>query len=104
MKEMQSSGDFHIHDLGILGVYCVGWDIHDLLLEGFKAYAARSPAVRPSISVPSWGNWLISSLPAGRAAGAQAFSNFDTLLAPLSIMTNWITNSQTGAAGICLLT
>ena len=36
MKEAQESGDFHMHDLGILAVYCVGWDLQDLIREGFK--------------------------------------------------------------------
>src|SRR5208337_5059973 len=31
-----SEGDFHIHDLGILSVYCVGWDLEDLLRQGFQ--------------------------------------------------------------------
>ncbi len=31
-----ANGDFHIHDLGLLSVYCVGWDLKDLLLTGFK--------------------------------------------------------------------
>ncbi|HPF19759.1 MAG TPA: ribonucleoside triphosphate reductase [Syntrophomonas sp.] len=83
MKEMQSSGDFHIHDLGILGVYCVGWDIHDLLLEGFKGVrgkVASGPAKHFRSILGQLVNFFFTLQ--GEAAGAQAFSNFDTLLAP----------------------
>jgi anaerobic ribonucleoside-triphosphate reductase len=41
IREAHTRGDFHIHDLGILGVYCVGWDIRDLLLEGFKGVRGK---------------------------------------------------------------
>ncbi|MBP1760545.1 MAG: oxygen-sensitive ribonucleoside-triphosphate reductase [Firmicutes bacterium] len=83
MKEMQSSGDFHIHDLGILGVYCVGWDIHDLLMEGFKGVrgkVASGPAKHFRSILGQLVNFFFTLQ--GEAAGAQAFSNFDTLLAP----------------------
>lgn len=83
MKQMQSSGDFHIHDLGILGVYCVGWDIRDLLLEGFKGVrgkVASGPAKHFRSILGQIVNFFFTLQ--GEAAGAQAFSNFDTLLAP----------------------
>lgn len=83
MREMQSSGDFHIHDLGILGVYCVGWDIHDLLMEGFKGVrgkVASGPAKHFRSILGQLVNFFFTLQ--GEAAGAQAFSNFDTLLAP----------------------
>ena len=35
-------GDFHIHDLGLLSVYCVGWDLFDLLMEGFKGVSGKT--------------------------------------------------------------
>ena len=83
MKEAQQSGDIHIHDLGILGVYCVGWDIHDLLLEGFKGVrgkVASGPAKHFRSILGQIVNFFFTLQ--GEAAGAQAFSNFDTLLAP----------------------
>ncbi|HWR68730.1 MAG TPA: anaerobic ribonucleoside-triphosphate reductase, partial [Desulfomonilia bacterium] len=36
VRNAHSGGDFHIHDLNIISVYCVGWDLYDLLLQGFK--------------------------------------------------------------------
>ncbi|MEA1962566.1 MAG: ribonucleoside triphosphate reductase [Bacillota bacterium] len=83
MKEAQSSGDFHIHDLGILGVYCVGWDIRDLLREGFKGARGKvvsAPAKHFRTILGQIVNFFFTLQ--GEAAGAQAFSNFDTLLAP----------------------
>ena len=83
MKEAQSSGDFHIHDLGILGVYCVGWEIRDLLLEGFKGVRGKvtsGPAKHFRSILGQIVNFFFTLQ--GEAAGAQAFSNFDTLLAP----------------------
>ncbi|HZK42924.1 MAG TPA: ribonucleoside triphosphate reductase [Syntrophomonadaceae bacterium] len=78
-----NSGDLHIHDLGILGVYCVGWDIQDLLREGFKGVrgkTASSPAKHFRSILGQIVNFFFTLQ--GEAAGAQAFSNFDTLLAP----------------------
>ncbi|HWP97374.1 MAG TPA: ribonucleoside triphosphate reductase [Syntrophomonadaceae bacterium] len=83
IKEAHNSGDFHIHDLGILGVYCVGWDIRDLLLEGFKGVrgkVASGPAKHFRSILGQIVNFFFTLQ--GEAAGAQAFSNFDTLLAP----------------------
>lgn len=83
MKEAQQNGDFHIHDLGILGVYCVGWDIRDLLMEGFRGARGKvvsSPARHFRTILGQIVNFFFTLQ--GEAAGAQAFSNFDTLLAP----------------------
>ncbi len=77
------SGDFHIHDLGILGAYCCGWDLRALLLEGFKGAAGKtesSPARHFRSALGQIVNFFYTLQ--GEAAGAQAFSNFDTLLAP----------------------
>ncbi|SHG53076.1 ribonucleoside-triphosphate reductase class III catalytic subunit [Thermosyntropha lipolytica DSM 11003] len=83
IREAHISGDFHIHDLGILGVYCVGWDIRDLLLEGFKGVRGKV-ASRPAKHFRSILGQIVNFFFTlqGEAAGAQAFSNFDTLLAP----------------------
>ncbi len=83
VKDAHNSGDVHIHDLGILGVYCVGWDIRDLLLEGFKGVrgkVASGPAKHFRSILGQIVNFFFTLQ--GEAAGAQAFSNFDTLLAP----------------------
>lgn len=77
------NGDFHIHDLNTLSVYCVGWDLFDVLLEGFTGVDGKIECAPPKHFDTALGqvvNFLYTLQ--GEAAGAQAFSNFDTLLAP----------------------
>lgn len=83
ISEAHSSGMMHVHDLGFLSVYCVGWDLEDLLSSGFKGvagHAASKPARHLRSALGQIVNFFYTMQ--GEAAGAQAFSNFDTLLAP----------------------
>lgn len=83
IKQSHIDGNFHIHDLGILGVYCVGWDLYDLLLTGFKGVSGKVesiPARHFRTALGQIVNFFYTLQ--GEAAGAQAFSSFDTLLAP----------------------
>ncbi|UCF99207.1 MAG: ribonucleoside triphosphate reductase [Spirochaetaceae bacterium] len=83
IRDAHLSGEFHIHDLGTLGPYCVGWDLQDLLIEGFRGVRGKveSKAARHfDVALMQVVNFLYTLQ--GEAAGAQAFSNFDTLLAP----------------------
>jgi len=76
-------GDIHIHDLGILGPYCVGWDLEDLLRRGFGGVPGKissKPAKHFRTALGQIVNFFYTLQ--GEAAGAQALSNFDTLLAP----------------------
>jgi ribonucleoside-triphosphate reductase len=84
IKNAHQNGDFHIHDLGLLSVYCVGWDLQDLLTVGFKGVSGKMESKAPKHLRSALGqivNFFYTLQ--GEAAGAQAFSNFDTLLAPL---------------------
>ena len=77
------SGDIHIHDLGVLGPYCVGWDLRELLLSGFGGVYGKVESKPPRHFRTALGqvvNFFYTLQ--GEAAGAQAFSNVDTLLAP----------------------
>ena len=83
VREAHSSGDLHVHDLGLLSVYCVGWDLQDLLRCGFRGApgkAESSPAKHFRTALGQIVNFFYTLQ--GEAAGAQAFSNVDTLLAP----------------------
>ena len=76
-------GDYHIHDLGTLGAYCVGWDLRDILSNGFKGVRGKiesKPAKHFNVALMQVVNFLYTLQ--GEAAGAQALSNFDTLIAP----------------------
>lgn len=83
IAEAHKNGDIHIHDLGLLAVYCVGWDLKALLVEGFtgvKGKVESAPAKHFRSALGQIVNFLYTLQ--GEASGAQAFSNFDTLLAP----------------------
>ena len=81
--QAHKEGDLHIHDLNLLSVYCVGWDLTDLVQEGFTGVAgkvASKPAKHFRSALGQVVNFFYTLQ--GEAAGAQAFSDFDTLLAP----------------------
>jgi len=83
IRDAHLKGDFHIHDLNMLSVYCVGWDLYDLLLQGFRGAPGKvesHPARHLRSALGQIVNFFYTLQ--GEAAGAQAFSNFDTLLAP----------------------
>jgi ribonucleoside-triphosphate reductase (formate) len=83
VRTAHREGDFHIHDLGDLSVYCVGWDLYDLLMEGFTGVSGKiesAPAKHLRTALGQMVNFMYTLQ--GETAGAIAFSNFDTLLAP----------------------
>mgnify|MGYP000093472545 FL=1 len=80
---LHRSGDMHIHDLNLVSVYCVGWDLQDVLRSGFTGVTNKissRPAKHFRTALGQVVNFFYTLQ--GEAAGAQAFSNFDTLLAP----------------------
>jgi anaerobic ribonucleoside-triphosphate reductase len=83
VRQAHTEGDLHIHDLNLLSVYCVGWDLMDLLRQGFKGVEGKVESSPPKHLRSALGqivNFFYTLQ--GEAAGAQAISNFDTLLAP----------------------
>lgn len=83
IAEAHKSGRFHIHDLGFLGAYCVGWDLRQLLVLGFtgvpgKVSAAPAKDLRSALSQIVNATFTFQ----GETSGAQAWSSFDTYLAP----------------------
>lgn len=83
IRRAHKDGDLHIHDLSLLSVYCVGWDLQDLLRQGFKGVEGKVESSAPRHLRSALGqivNFFYTLQ--GEAAGAQAISNFDTLLAP----------------------
>ena len=83
IRYAHKNGDIHIHDLSLLSVYCVGWDLQDLLKQGFKGVEGKVESSPPKHLRTALGqivNFFYTLQ--GEAAGAQAISNFDTLLAP----------------------
>lgn len=83
VRETHDRGDFHLHDLGTLGAYCVGWDLEDLLKRGFRGVRGKvesRPAKHFRVALLQVVNFMYTLQ--GESAGAQAFSNLDTYLAP----------------------
>lgn len=75
--------DFHIHDLDMLSGYCAGWSLRQLIFEGFNGVAGKSEANPPKHFSSALGQ-IVNFLGTlqNEWAGAQAFSSFDTYLAP----------------------
>lgn len=76
-------GDYHIHDLDSLSGYCAGWSLRQLLSEGFNGVTGRVSSRPPRHFREALGqmaNFL--GILQSEWAGAQAFSSFDTYLAP----------------------
>jgi ribonucleoside-triphosphate reductase len=83
IKKAHEEGDFHIHDLDKIAAYCCGWDLQDLLTQGFTGVAGKVSCKPPKHLRPALGqlvNFFYTTQ--GETAGAQAVANFDTLLAP----------------------
>ncbi|MFA5386705.1 MAG: ribonucleoside triphosphate reductase [Candidatus Paceibacterota bacterium] len=83
IREAIDLGDFHVHDLDCLGPYCMGWDLEDLLLKGFRGVVGKTeskPAKHLRTALGQLINFFYTLQ--GESAGAQAVSNFDSLLAP----------------------
>ena len=77
------NGDLHIHDLDCLSGYCAGWSLRALLNEGFNGVGGRVSSRPPRHFREALGqmsNFL--GILQSEWAGAQAFSSFDTYLAP----------------------
>lgn len=83
IKKAYNSGRLHIHDLQSIAAYCSGWDLKSLLLEGFGGVAGKPSSKPPkhlSSALNQANNFIFTVQ--GEFAGAIAFSNFNTLLAP----------------------
>lgn len=83
VREAHESGDCHIHDLGFFGPYCAGWDLRQLLLDGFGGVPGKVESC-PAKHLRSFLGQIVNSTftTQGETAGAQAWSSFDTFCAP----------------------
>jgi len=83
IKEAAFNEDFHIHNLDSISTYCCGWDLNDLLNRGFGGVSGKVECRPPKhfrVALGQLVNFFYTLQ--GESAGAQAVSNFDTLLAP----------------------
>ena len=83
VREAHLSGDCHIHDLGFFGPYCAGWDLRQLLMQGFGGIPGKVES-KPAKHMRSFLGQIVNSTftTQGETAGAQAWSSFDTYCAP----------------------
>ena len=89
------NADIHIHDLSMLTGYCAGWSLKQLITEGFGGVTGKitsAPAKHLSTLCNQMVNFL--GIMQNEWAGAQAFSSFDTYLAPF-VKTDNLTYDQT---------
>ncbi|MDP2910377.1 MAG: ribonucleoside triphosphate reductase [bacterium] len=83
IREAAANEDFHIHNLEILAPYCAGWDLYDFLRKGFSGVSGKLESRPPKHLRTALGQLVnILFTLQGETAGANAVSNFDTLLAP----------------------
>jgi len=83
VRDAHLSGDLHLHDLGFFGPYCAGWDLRQLLTQGFGGVEGKIES-SPAKHFRSFLGQIVNSTftTQGETAGAQAWSSFDTYCAP----------------------
>lgn len=83
VREAHENGDCHIHDMGFFGAYCAGWDLRQLLMDGFGGVPGKVES-KPAKHLRSFLGQVVNSTftTQGETAGAQAWSSFDTYCAP----------------------
>jgi ribonucleoside-triphosphate reductase len=83
VRNAHISGDCHLHDLGFFGPYCAGWDLRQLLIDGFGGVSGKVES-SPAKHLRSFLGQIVNSTftTQGETAGAQAWSSIDTYCAP----------------------
>ena len=73
VRQAHAEGDFHIHDLGFFGPYCAGWDLRQILMEGFGGVEGKVES-SPAKHLRSFLGQIVNSTftTQGETAGAQA--------------------------------
>ena len=83
VRKAHESGEMHLHDLGFFGAYCTGWDLRQLLTDGFGGVSGKVDS-KPAKHLRAFLGQIVNSTftTQGETAGAQAWSGFDTFCAP----------------------
>ena len=83
IRKAHSEGDIHLHDLGFFGPYCAGWDLRQILQDGFGGVSGKVESGPPKHLRSFLGQIVNSTFTTqGETAGAQAWSSIDTYCAP----------------------
>jgi len=79
IRKAHLDGDIHIHDLGFFGPYCAGWDLKQIITDGFGGVPNKVESSPPKHFRSLLGQIINSTFTTqGETAGAQAWSSFDT--------------------------
>ena len=83
IEQAHKNADIHIHDLSMLTGYCAGWSLKQLIMEGLGGVPGKITS-KPASHLSTLCNQMVNFLGImqNEWAGAQAFSSFDTYLAP----------------------
>jgi len=83
IRNAHQAGELHLHDLGFFGPYCAGWDLKQILTNGFGGVPGKVES-KPAKHLRSFLGQVVNSTftTQGESAGAQAWSSFDTYCAP----------------------
>jgi ribonucleoside-triphosphate reductase len=83
VRQAHIEGDIHLHDLGFFGPYCAGWDLRQLLMDGFGGVSGKVES-SPAKHLRAFLGQIVNSTftTQGETAGAQAWSSIDTYCAP----------------------
>ena len=83
VRQAHENGEIHLHDLGFFGPYCAGWDLRQLLTDGFGGVYGKVES-KPAKHLRAFLGQIVNSTftTQGETAGAQAWSSFDTYCAP----------------------
>ncbi|MDR0570363.1 MAG: ribonucleoside triphosphate reductase [Clostridiales Family XIII bacterium] len=83
VRQAHLEGDIHLHDLGFFGPYCAGWDLQQLLIDGFGGVSGKVES-SPAKHLRAFLGQIVNSTftTQGETAGAQAWSSIDTFCAP----------------------
>ena len=94
VENAHRNGDMHIHDLSMLTGYCAGWSLQQLISEGLGGIRGKTTSA-PAKHLATLCNQMVNFLGImqNEWAGAQAFSSFDTYLAPF-VRTDGLSQDQ----------
>lgn len=104
VREAHLGGDLHLHDLGLLSAYCVGWDLGDLLRSGFRGVSGKAesgPARHFRSALGQDRQFLL--YPSGRSRRRTGLLKFRYVALPLHPLRRvGLPRSQAGHPGVCI--
>ena len=104
VRQCHESGDFHIHDTSVLGPYCVGWDLMDLLTTGFRGVKGKVASKPPKHFRAALGQAVNFMFTLKVSVQVHALLVLTPCWHRLSITMDWIINKPSNACRNLFLT